>query len=331
MTQPDQLLASAEIRSQPDCWAQAAALAPGAEGLPRPGETVAAIGCGTSWFMAMAYAVQRERAGHGLTDAFTASELPAGRDYDRVVAISRSGTTTEAAQALAGLGPRTASVAIVAVADTPVAQLADHAIVLGFADERSVVQTRFATSTLALLRASLGEDLGRAIADCRAALGEDLDPGWIAADQATFLGTGWTIGLAQEAALKLREASLGFTEAHPAMDYRHGPIALAQPGRLVWVFGAPPAGLACQVEATGATWIDSPLDPMADLVRAQRLAVARGLARGLDPDHPRNLTRSVILDQPRSGVERPAPATVDQSRVGAGVPASPPSAARRQR
>jgi glucosamine 6-phosphate synthetase-like amidotransferase/phosphosugar isomerase protein len=34
---------------------------------------------------------------------------------------------------------------------------------------------------------------------------------------------------------------------------------------------------------------------MADLVRAQRLAVAVAEAKGYDPDRPRNLTRSVIL------------------------------------
>ena len=42
-----------------------------------------------------AYAAMRESAGHGETDAFAASEYRFGRRYDRVVAISRSGTTTE--------------------------------------------------------------------------------------------------------------------------------------------------------------------------------------------------------------------------------------------
>ncbi|MBW5422845.1 sugar isomerase, partial [Streptomyces sp. BG9H] len=35
--------------------------------------------------------------------------------------------------------------------------------------------------------------------------------------------------------------------------------------------------------------------PLADLIRAQRLAVALAESRGYDPDRPRNLTRSVIL------------------------------------
>ena len=36
-------------------------------------------------------------------------------------------------------------------------------------------------------------------------------------------------------------------------------------------------------------------DPLAELVRVQKLAVAVARARGLDPDRPRNLARSVIV------------------------------------
>jgi fructoselysine-6-P-deglycase FrlB-like protein len=37
------------------------------------------------------------------------------------------------------------------------------------------------------------------------------------------------------------------------------------------------------------------LDPLAQLVQVQRFAVATAAARGLDPDHPRALSRSVVL------------------------------------
>src|SRR4051812_45267469 len=78
--------AQTEIASQPECWGLAAKLA-GSPGLPLPGERVAVAGCGTSWFMAKAYATLREQAGHGETDAFQASEFPLNRRYDRVVTI----------------------------------------------------------------------------------------------------------------------------------------------------------------------------------------------------------------------------------------------------
>ncbi|MET9337307.1 sugar isomerase [Nonomuraea sp. NPDC003804] len=282
----------AEIASQPDCWRRAVADIP-VDALPKPGERVAVVGCGTSWFIAMAYATLRERAGLGETDAFAASEAPLGRSYDRVLALTRSGTTTEVLELLGKVGTRTT--AITADPDTPVMNLADQVIVLDYADERSVVQTRFATTQLALLRASLGEDLTQAIADAGEAVSAPLDAALVEAEQFSFLGTGWSVGLAQEAALKMREASRSWTEAYPAMEYRHGPISIAGPGRVTWMLGSAPQGLREQVEATGGTFFETALDPMAELIRAQRVAVARAFARGLDPDEPMHLTRSVIL------------------------------------
>ena len=118
-------------------------------------------------------------------------------------------------------------------------------ILLPEVDEKSVVQTRFATSTLALLRASLGEDLSAAIADARAVLAEDEAQclaGVADAEQVTFLGRGWTIGLAAEAALKLRESAQFWTESYPAMEYRHGPVSIATAGRVTWALGNSAAG-----------------------------------------------------------------------------------------
>jgi fructoselysine-6-P-deglycase FrlB-like protein len=284
-----------EITSQPVCWARAVELAARSAGaLPARGERVAVIGCGTSWFMAQAYAVLREAAGQGETDAYPASEFPAGRRYDRVLAITRSGTTTEVLSALAATDART--VVLVGDPDSPALARADEAVPLPFADERSVVQTRFATSVLILLRAHLGEHLDTAVADATEAVSAPLplDPGGI--EQVSFLGRGWTVGLAHEGALKAREAAGLWSEAYPAMEYRHGPIAIAAPGRAVWAFGEVPDGLPDQVAATGATFVHSgQLDPLADLIVAQRFAVAVAAVRRLDPDRPRHLTRSVIL------------------------------------
>ncbi|NHC13686.1 SIS domain-containing protein [Motilibacter deserti] len=282
-----------EIAAQPDCWRRATELAPAyAEVLPQPGERVAVVGCGTSWFMAMSYAALREQGGLGWTDAFAGSEFPFGRDYDRLVAITRSGTTSE----IVSLLQRTSipATVITACPGEPAAAQGGAVVDLSFADEESVVQTRFATTTLALLRASLGHSLDAAIVDAEAALAVDVAP-WVPSTQVSFLGRGWTIGLAQEAALKAREASQTWCEAYPAMDYRHGPIAIAEPGRLVWMFGEPPTGLADDVAATGAELVTSELDPLAHLVVAQRLAVAKAQALGLDPDRPRSLTRAVVL------------------------------------
>ncbi len=284
-----------ELRSQPETWARAAELARTTDVLPQRGARVAVVGCGTSWFIAQAYATLRERSGAGVTDAFAASEMP-DRDYDAIVALTRSGTTTEVLQLTERVKGRIPVIGVVGDETSPLMGLLDAAIALPFADEVSVVQTRFATTALALFRASLGEDLAPAIADAERAVAEDLDPELVAAEQYTFVAGGWAIGLAHEAALKMREASQSWTESYPAMEYRHGPISIAAPGRVTWAFGDMPGGLADDVARTGARFEQSGLDPMADLVRAQRVALARALSRGLNPDEPRNLTRSVILD-----------------------------------
>ncbi|MEU5317580.1 SIS domain-containing protein [Streptomyces sp. NPDC021056] len=285
-----------ELVSQPECWIRAAAEAPDhAAVLPAPGERVAIVGCGTSYFMAQSVAALREGAGQGETDAFAASEYPHGRPYDRVLALTRSGTTTEVLELLRRLKGRTRTTALTADPHTPVMRAADDVVVLDFADERSVVQTRFATTALTLLRAHLGLHTDAVVADARTALAAPLPDGLVDCTQFTFLGRGWTVGLANEAGLKMREAALSWTEAYPAMEYRHGPISITTRGTATWMLGEAPEGLAEQVRETGGLWVAGGLDPLAELVRAQRLAVAVAADRGLDPDRPRHLTRSVIL------------------------------------
>jgi fructoselysine-6-P-deglycase FrlB-like protein len=288
-----------EIASQPQVWEQAVELASSSRSLmPSPSERVVALGCGTSWFVAQAYASRREELGFGVTDSFTPTELPRGRTYDRAVVISRSGTTTEVVRVLRRLrGDGIPTTGITAVANAPIVTLSDEAVVLDFADERSVVQTRFATGALALFRAGSGEDLSRVIAHGQRAVRDPLPIDPAGFDHFVFLGHGWTIGLAHEAALKLREAAQVHSESYPAMEYRHGPVSLAGSGTLVWILGTPDPTVADDIAATGAVVRMLQLDPMAELVWIQRLGVALARARGLDPEHPRHLTRSVVLPE----------------------------------
>ncbi|MFJ4172652.1 SIS domain-containing protein [Microbacterium sp. NPDC089696] len=296
LTQPGSHMRE-ELTSQPQTWGRAADMRDQQSVLPAAGARVAVVGCGTSWFMAQSYATLRETAGQGQTDAFAASESFVDRGYDAIVALTRSGTTTEVLELVDRVAGRTRVIGVIGDETSPLVGMVDDAVLLPFADERSVVQTRFATTALALFRASLGEDLTAAIADAAAVLSADDDDLALRdAEQYTFLGRGWTVGLAHEAALKMRESSQSWTESYPSMEYRHGPLAIAAPGRVTWQFGRAPEGLAAQVEATGARFVQHPIDPMADLVRLHRVALDRAVARGLDPDQPRNLTRSVILD-----------------------------------
>jgi CRISPR-associated protein Cas5a/b/c len=284
-----------ELATQPSCWRRAVEVAATLDGeLGPPGERVAVAGCGTSLHVARASAALREASGAGETDAFPASEFPGTRRYDRLVAITRSGTTSEVLQLLERIGdtPRTV---VTADAASPAASLGDPTVALAFADERSVVQTRFATTALVLFRAHLGEDLSGAIDDAERALVEPLEPELARFEHVVFLGHGWTTAIADEAALKLREATRTYSEAYPAMEYRHGPISLAGERSLVWILGSSDPTVADDVAATGATVRVAALDPMAELVLVHRVAVALAEAKGLDPDHPAHLTRSVVL------------------------------------
>ena len=149
------------------------------------------------------------------------------------------------------------------------------------------MQTRFPTSTLVLARAAFGEDVAALPAAAQAALDADLpvDPAGI--DHVVYLGRGWTLGLAHEAALKIREAAQAHAESYPALDYRHGPIALAGPATLVWGVRPDARGPA---RRRGGDRRRRPhlrrADPLAQLVLAQRFAVAKSLSQGLRPRPP---------------------------------------------
>ena len=100
---PDSSL-QAEIATQPDDWARVVSRVGEVHAaLPPAGARLAVVGCGTSFYMAQAYAALRERAGQGETDAFAASEHRLHRGYDAVLVLTRSGTTTEVLEVLRGL------------------------------------------------------------------------------------------------------------------------------------------------------------------------------------------------------------------------------------
>jgi fructoselysine-6-P-deglycase FrlB-like protein len=286
----------AEIASQPECWERAIESAgKHADVLPAVGSRVAVIGCGTSLHIAAAYAAAREGAGAGLTDAFPASEAFLDRGYDAIIALSRSGTTTEVLRVLEEAPPAARRLAVTADAEAPVSELVDDVVSLDYADEQAVVQTRFATSALVLLATSAGLDLTSSVAAARTVLGGPVDEPLVDRPHYAFLGRGWSVGIAAEAALKVREAAAAWSESYPALEYRHGPLSAANGTSVIWFIGEPPDGMVDDVAVSGATVVADGLEPLAELVRAQRVAVETARARGLDPDNPRYLTRSVVL------------------------------------
>jgi fructoselysine-6-P-deglycase FrlB-like protein len=283
-----------EIASQPDVWSTAIDRAPEAA-LPAPGERVAVIGCGSSLNVSRAYARLREAAGHGQTDAYPASELTKTRQYDHMVFISRTGTTTEVLAALREVQSGVITTSVTADRTAPLARETTNSVLLDFADERSVVASRFVTAAIVLFRAHLGEDVSGLPGAAEAELARPLAPELAERTEFTFLGCGWASYVADEAALKLREASRTWAEAYPAMEYRHGPISVSDSSTVVWGIGDIPDSLAADAARTGATVITPGGDPLTGLIGAQRLAVMLAARKGIDPDQPRALSRSVIL------------------------------------
>lgn len=282
-----------EIGSQPEVWTNEL-VAERAQRLPGPDSWVGVIGCGTSFYAAQTYASYRETNGFGPSDAFPASLAPP-REWDTLIAITRSGTTTEVLDALSR-SRATRKLAVTSAADVPVASAVDDVLTLPFADEESVVQTRFATTALLTLLAGVGYDVEATVRDAVVDAGSLMhNEAWKGARQFVFVGVDWTFGIANEAALKLREIAGQWSESYPAMEFRHGPISAADHSTVLWGFGPRDEDLIGSARATGAYVHWPQCDPVASLVAVQRLGLALAERDGYDADAPRHLTRSVIL------------------------------------
>jgi glucosamine--fructose-6-phosphate aminotransferase (isomerizing) len=229
---------------------------------------VLVIGCGSTHYLAQAAAAVLRHSLDVPVRALPASELwlfshvaavLAEPCFDRaeddgsgealLIAISRSGSTTETLRALerfqeVGAGP---VLAITCYPDSPLAQRADFALVAPDAQERSVAQTRSFTSMFLLAQALsatlacddevLGhlqrlpdalEALVDRVGSLPQELGADLD-----VERLFFLGGGPLYGLASEAMLKTKEMTLSYAEAYYPLEFRHGPMSMVDERTLV--------------------------------------------------------------------------------------------------
>jgi len=291
---------STELASQPHVWRQAQAVAAELRAkLPADGARVALFGCGTSLYVSQAVACFREQQGAGETFAFPGSEVPATRSWDGVIAVSRSGTTTEIIDAVQALPAGIRSLGIIGHHGSPLGEVLTDEFDIPFADEESVVQTRFATTVLSLLLGIYGWDVEASAGRAEKFLAESL-PDWAGEiEQFVFLGRGVGAALANEAALKFRETLATWSEAYTTMEYRHGPISAAGERSLVWVLDREEPSIDDQILATGARLIRGDGDQLAELVRIHRFAEGLLDLRGINPDNPPHIARSVVLSTDR--------------------------------
>lgn len=258
-----------------------------------------------------------------------------GTENSLLVTISRSGTTTEtllAQQAFRRHGGR-ANWTITCYPNSPLAAESDLVLPATAAQEQSVAQTKSFASMLLLAQLlaaalggedvaaakelpSMGKRLIRETESLVAELGGRLD-----FDRLVFLGSNFQYGVANEAMLKMTEMSLSFSSAFHFFEYRHGPMSMATETALISGLlshegfsqeqqvlvemkdmGAHTLALNPTSLPTESDWqINLPQQlpawarPVLYLPPLQLLAYYRAMAKGLDPDNPRNLTAVVYL------------------------------------
>ncbi|HWE60932.1 MAG TPA: SIS domain-containing protein [Chloroflexota bacterium] len=260
------------------------------------------LGCGSSYWVGVAAASLYERQRSLPAQALFASDYRPRPEWLHL-AISRTGQTTEVVEAMRLARAAGAPVALLVGERGSAAEAhADAVLHLPFAPERGIVQTRFISAALTALRVLIEEDV-TALAGlpeaARHAL-DTFDPAPLSRfDHVVFLGRAERYGLARLAGLNLQETALLPAEGHQTLDYRHGPIALAAPGSLVWCFDpasdAATMAVLDDVRRTGATVHQAAGEPLLSLIQAQLVAVRQAERRGLDPDAPRHLSRAVVL------------------------------------
>jgi glucosamine--fructose-6-phosphate aminotransferase (isomerizing) len=140
-----------------------------------------------------------------------------------------------------------------------------------------------------------------------------------------FLGQGPFYGVAREAALKVMEMSCSYSQAFHSLEFRHGPKAIVSPQTCL-TFYLSETGQQAETEVLqemkelGGVTIavcsvaSKKVRDTSDLVieanvsgnevallapyslPAQLMGFFTGIGKGLNPDHPKNLTRVVVLD-----------------------------------
>jgi glucosamine--fructose-6-phosphate aminotransferase (isomerizing) len=241
------------------------------------------------------------------------------------LAISQSGASPDLLALVDTLSSAGAAIAaMVNVADSPLAQRADWLVTLEAVPERSVAATKSYIASLAaivaLVDAWSGESAWRS-----ATLPGLLEQAWncewtplsagLADARGLFvIGRGIGLGIAQEAALKLKETCGLHAEAFSAAELKHGPMALVGPDFPVLVFRQPDEtaesvdSFARDLAAQGAPVFvagakipgtiqlqtieaDAIVAPILQIQSFYRAAVSLSVARGFDPDRPPLLSK----------------------------------------
>jgi len=327
-----------EIKSQTEAWAQALEIT-GALTLPNAEKygQVIFTGCGSTYYLSLAAsALYQELTGRA------ARAVPGGElllnpqvvlteQNILLIAISRSGTTTETVKAVEKFKKeKRGDVVVISNYDEVLSRLADVNIVIDKGQEESVAQTRsfasmYVAATVMCARMAGRDDL----VDAMSALPEaglrlirDLEPVArtlgenLGFDRFYFLGSGIRYGLACEANLKMKEMTLTHSEPFHSLEFRHGPMSMVNEkavviGMLSDANRVHEAKVLSEMKMLGGTVtslgeFDADVEfksGVPESVRGvlylpilQLMAFYRSVKKGLNPDRPANLTAVVTLD-----------------------------------
>jgi glutamine---fructose-6-phosphate transaminase (isomerizing) len=248
-----------------------------------------------------------------------------------LVTISRSGTTTETVRVAERFKAEgRGEVMAVTNYDSTLANLSDASLVIPEGQEESVAQTRSFASMYVAVTAfcarmagredfletmkklpEIGNRLMENYESFAKEMGENLD-----FDRFYFLGSGIRHGLACEVNLKMKEMTLTHSEPFHFLEFRHGPMSMVNEkavvvGMLSEANGAHESKVLSEMKALGGTVIslgesaaDVPFKSgIPENVRGvlylpvlQLMAFYRSVAKGLNPDRPKNLTAVVQLN-----------------------------------
>ena len=329
----------AEILSQTEAWAQALDVT-NASVLPKTADydQVLFTGCGSTYYLSLAAAsLYQELTGR------PAKAVPGGElllnpktvltenGKTLLVAISRSGTTTETVKAVEKFkAKKRGDVVVISNYNEILSRLSNVNIVIDKGQERSVAQTRsfasmYVAATAFAVKMAGRDDLmdamgglpetGNSLINKYEAYAKSKGEN-LSFDRFYFLGSGTRYGLACEVNLKMKEMTLTHSEPFHFLEFRHGPMSMVNEeavvvGMLSDANRVHEEKVLSEMKRLGGT-VASLGESEADVcfesgipecVRGvlylpvlQLMAFHRSLAKGLNPDSPNNLTAVVKLD-----------------------------------
>lgn len=330
-----------EILSQTEAWAQALDVT-NASDLPKAGgyDQVLFTGCGSTYYLSLAAAALYQELTGRAARAVPGGELllntlanvaQVGNLRYLLVAISRSGTTTETVKAVEKFkNEKRGDVLVISNYDEILSKLANINIVIPKGQEESVAQTRSFASMYVAVTAMCAKMAGRndlveamkklpvignlvisKYEEWAKRIGENLY-----FDRFYFLGSGIRYGLACEANLKMKEMTLTHSEPFHFLEFRHGPMSMVSENAVVVgmlsdsnqthemkvleemkMLGGTVAGLGeSEADVCFESGIPESVRGVLYLPILQLMAFHRSMAKGLNPDRPNHLTAVVKLD-----------------------------------